>query len=430
MSDLNADLLSPALPDTVTRRDSEAWAQGADRAGSIVEAGAGIPAAAPSPSVAPIRVAHVFKVFIPEVNGGIPEIIRLLAAGLVHRCRSEVLVSRVRGPGVSEIVEGIVVHRAGALKSVWSMPISPSFPLLVWGAAKRVDVVDYHAPFPLVDLAVSLWFPRRTALIVHWHSEIIAQRRMLPIVGPFIRRTLRRADRIVVSTPAMIEQSPFLKPFADKCVVIPYGIDVDYWKDLDTGDIARIAELRALHPRLIVATGRLVPYKGFGVLIDAMRDVDGTLVIVGTGPLESALRRQIEEAGLGDRVHLVGYLERPELRCLLHACRVFTMPSVEESETFGIAQVEAMACGKPVVNTRLLTGVPWVARDGSEAMTVPPGSADALAKALTHVLDHEEEAAAMGARSLQRAETTFSFTTFLNATLTTISDALRERRSS
>src|SRR5687768_1325341 len=106
---------------------------------------------------------------------------------------------------------------------------------------------------------------------------------MLPIVGPFIRRTLRRADRIVVSTPAMIEQSPFLKPFADKCVVIPYGIDVDYWKDLDTGDIARIAEWRALHPRLIVATGRLVPYKGFGVLIDAMRDVDGTLVIVGTG---------------------------------------------------------------------------------------------------------------------------------------------------
>ena len=75
---------------------------------------------------------------------------------------------------------------------------------------------------------------------------------------------------------------------------------------------------------------------------------------------------------MGDRVHLVGYLERRELKCLLHACRVFTMPSVEESETFGIAQVEAMACGKPIVNTRLLTGVPWVARDGIEAVTVPP----------------------------------------------------------
>jgi glycosyltransferase involved in cell wall biosynthesis len=307
------------------------------------------------------------------------------------------------------------------------MPISPSFPFLVWGVAKRVDVVDYHAPFPLVDLAVSLWFPRRTALIVHWHSEIIAQRRMLPIVGPFIRRTLRRADRIVVSTPAMIEQSPFLKPFADKCVVIPYGIDVDYCKDLDTGDIARIAELRALHPRLIVATGRLVPYKGFGVLIDAMRDVDGTLVIVGTGPLESALRRQIEEAGLGDRVHLVGYLERPELRCLLHACRVFTMPSVEESETFGIAQVEAMACGKPVVNTRLLTGVPWVARDGSEAMTVPPGNPDALAASLSFLLDHPGDAAAMGARSLLRAETTFSFGTFLSETLKVYQDTVKEK---
>jgi glycosyltransferase involved in cell wall biosynthesis len=418
MSDLNADLFSPEPLQAFARRGT-----------GTNTPGAGSPAD-DSPAIPSISVAHVFKVFIPEINGGIPEIMRLLAAGLVHRCRSEVLVSRVRDPGASEIVEGIEVHRAGALRSVWSMPISPSFPFLVWDAAKRVDVVDYHAPFPLVDLAVSLWFPKRTALIVHWHSEIIAQRRLLPIVGPFIRRTLARADRIIVSTPAMIEQSPFLKPFAEKCVVIPYGIDVDYWKRLDAADEERIAELQALHPRLIVATGRLVPYKGFDVLIDAMRDVDGALVIVGTGALETALRGQIEEAGLGDRVHLVGYLERRELKCLLHACRVFTMPSVEESETFGIAQVEAMACGKPIVNTRLLTGVPWVARDGIEALTVPPGSRDALAEALTRVLDHEEEAAALGAGSLQRAETTFSFATFLSATLKVFNDALKARNSS
>jgi glycosyltransferase involved in cell wall biosynthesis len=166
------------------------------------------------------------------------------------------------------------------------------------------------------------------------------------------------------------------------------------------------------------------------VLIDAMRDVDGTLIIIGTGALETDLRLRIEEAGLGDRVHLVGYLERRELKCLLHACRVFTMPSVEESETFGIAQVEAMACGKPVVNTRLLTGVPWVARDGIEALTVPPGSRDALAEALTRVLDHEEEAAALGARGLRRAETTFSFTTFLDSTLKVFNDALKARKQS
>jgi glycosyltransferase involved in cell wall biosynthesis len=142
------------------------------------------------------------------------------------------------------------------------------------------------------------------------------------------------------------------------------------------------------------------------------------------------LRQRIEEAGLEERVRLVGYLERRELKCLLHACRVFTMPSVEESETFGIAQVEAMACGKPIVNTRLLTGVPWVARDGIEARTVPPGSASALADALTRVLDHEDEAAAMGARSLRRAETTFSFSTFLMDTLKVFSDAVKARCAS
>jgi glycosyltransferase involved in cell wall biosynthesis len=420
MSEVNADLLSP---EPLSPEPLGAIAEGSPEA--VVRdatAGPGDPSSDPA-----IRVAHIFKVFIPEINGGIPEIMRLLAAGLTRWCRSEVLVSRVRGPGASEIVEGIEVHRAGALRSVWSMPISPTFPIFVWQTAQRVDVVDYHAPFPLADLAVSLWFPRRTALIVHWHSEIIAQRRMLPVIGPFIRRTLRRADRIVVSTPAMIEQSPFLKPFAGKCVVIPYGIDVDYWKKLDDADLRRIGELRALHPRLILATGRLVAYKGFNVLIEAMRKVDGTLVIVGTGALESDLRAQIAEAGIGDRVNLVGYLERRELKCLLHACRVFTMPSVEESETFGIAQVEAMACGKPIVNTRLLTGVPWVARDGLEAVTVEPSDPDALAEALAHVLDHEEEAVAMGACSLRRAETTFSFGTFLSETLKIFKDTVKER---
>ncbi|EWY36493.1 glycosyl transferase [Skermanella stibiiresistens SB22] len=378
--------------------------------------------------VAPLKVAHAFKVFIPEVNGGIPEVMRLLAQGLAKRCRAEVLVSRVQGSGGSDIAEGIEVHRTSALRSVWSMPISPGYPLAFWLTARRVDVIDHHAPFPLVDLAVSLWFPKKTALIVHWHSEIVAQKRLLPLVGPFIRRTLRRADRIIVSTPAMIERSPFLKPFAGKCAVIPYGIDIDAWTRLTEGQRRRIKEIKALHPRLIVATGRLVPYKGFGVLIDAMRAVDGDLIIVGTGPLEGALRQRIAEAGLTDRVTLVGYLERPELQCLLHACDVFTLPSVEDSETFGIAQAEAMACGKSIVNTRLSTGVPWVARDGIEALTVTPGSAPELSHALGHLLDHPDAAAAMGRRGRERAEDLFGLKGFLDHTFDTYRRALEGRR--
>lgn len=382
----------------------------------------------PPPGAALLKIAHAFKVFIPEVNGGIPEVMRLLAAGLAGRCRSEVLVSRVKGGGGSELVEGIEVHRSSSLRSVWSMPISPGYPMDLWSTARRVDVVDYHAPFPLVDLAVSLWFPRKTALVVHWHSEIVAQRRILPVVGPFIRRALRRADRIIVSAPVMIEQSPFLRAVAAKCAVVPYGIDVDRWATPGDAQRHRIQEIRALHPRLIVATGRLVSYKGFDVLVEAMRRVRGDLVIVGTGPLEEALRRQIAASGLQDRITLVGYLERQELQCLLHACRVFTLPSVEKSETFGIAQAEAMACGRPVVNTSLPTAVPWVARDGIEALTVPPGAAAPLAEALNHLLDHEDMAAAMGRRGRERAESLFSLKSFLDRTFDVYRQAVEERR--
>jgi glycosyltransferase involved in cell wall biosynthesis len=82
------------------------------------------------------------KVFIPEINGGIPEIMRLLAAGLTRWCRSEVLVSRVRGPGGSEIVEGIEVYRAGALKSVWSLEAMASgTPMLASATGSILEVV-------------------------------------------------------------------------------------------------------------------------------------------------------------------------------------------------------------------------------------------------------------------------------------------------
>ena len=212
-----------------------------------------------------LNVLHAYKVYAPEVVGGIPEVIRQLAMGLSASCRAEILVSRTSGFGSVETGEGAPIRRTPSLGSLASMPIAPSYPFHLWGSARRADLVAYHAPFPLVDLTVSTHFPSDTALVVHWHSEIVAQRRLLPLVAPLIRRTLRRADRIIVSSPAMIERSPFLGPFAEKCAVIPYGIDLDQWTALTPSQQVHVEQLRALHPRLVVAAGRLVRYKGYDV---------------------------------------------------------------------------------------------------------------------------------------------------------------------
>jgi glycosyltransferase involved in cell wall biosynthesis len=158
--------------------------------------------------------------------------------------------------------------------------------------------------------------------------------------------------------------------------------------------------------------GRLVPYKGFPVLIEAMRDLDAQLVIIGEGPQRRQLEQQILESGLSDRVVLAGRVDADELRIMLRSANVFAFPSILPSETFGIAQLEAMACGLPVVNTSLPTGVPWVARHEREALTVPPGDSQALAYALRDLLDQPALARQLGEAGKLRARTLFSHEQF------------------
>jgi len=353
-------------------------------------------------------VLHLFKVAVPDVYGGIPVTMDLLARGLSDRFSTSVLTARARGPGVLESRDGVPVRRCATLFTVRSLPLAPAYPLRCWLEARRADLVHAHFPFPLTDLALAVGLPRRCRLLVQLHSDIVSQRLLkLPLL-PAVRRFLARADAIVVSSRRYLEHVRLLAPHRDRCRVIPLGVEPEAWGRLDEQDEARVSALRERHPRLLAAVGRLVPYKGFSVLLDALHEVDAELWLVGEGPAERSLRARVGALGLAGRVHLPGRLPRPELKRLLHAARALVLPSVAENETFGVVQLEAMACGTPVVNTRLPTGVPWVARHGREGLTVPPGDPDALARALRQLLDDPAEARRLGAGARRRVEERFS----------------------
>jgi len=139
-----------------------------------------------------------------------------------------------------------------------------------------------------------------------------------------------------------------------------------------------------------------------------MAEVSGRLLIIGAGPLRLRLERQATVRGIKDRVVFLGEIQNRDVIPYYHAADVFVLPSVARSEAFGIVQLEAMACGKPVVNTRLDSGVPFVSPHGVTGLTVPPAKPRALADAINLLLSDAERRAEFGKAGRRRVRQEFS----------------------
>ena len=358
-----------------------------------------------------MRILQVNKLYDPWI-GGVETVAQDIADGLNGRDGISVvnLVCQPRGARKVEEVHGVPTYRAASWGMVSGMPLSWDFFRLFRMLAKDADVIILHHPFPLAFVAYRL-FGDKKRVVVWYHSDIVRQRiAKLPFL-PFIRFALRRADHIFVSNKAIIKNSAMLRDISDKCRVIYFGIDPGRFRQTD--EIRRKADeiRRAYGAPLVLSVGRLIYYKGFLYLIAAMKDVPAHLLIVGSGPMRGALEREIAELHLEDRVHIIDAV--PDLVPYYHVCDIFVLSSSEPSEVFGIVQIEAMACGKPVVNTALPTGVPEVSIDGVTGRTVSPRDVAELGAALREILSDKEEYRRFSENALTEVAKRFTKTRFL-----------------
>jgi glycosyltransferase involved in cell wall biosynthesis len=342
-----------------------------------------------------LKVLHVGK-FYPPHPGGMESHLGLLCRELRREVDVEVVVSN-RGPRTEvETIDGVRVTRIGSLLTVAAASLSPGMARAI--RAARADLVHFHHPNPTAVLSY-LASGHRGPLVVTYHSDIVRQRVLGAAFNPILHRFLGRARAIIASSPSYAASSPVLGRHADRVRVIPFGIDTAHFGEADEAAVREIREQYG--PRIVLGVGRLVYYKGFEYLVRAMRQVQAHLLIAGEGPLRSSLEQLAADSGVADCVSFPGGV--PDLRPLYHAADVFALPSVARSEAFGIVQLEAMACGLPVVNTALDTGVPFVSPHGVTGLTVPPADADALAGALRTLLDDAELRERMGRAGAGRA---------------------------
>jgi glycosyltransferase involved in cell wall biosynthesis len=230
------------------------------------------------------------------------------------------------------------------------------------------------------------------SIVVHLHGRVVESQGPHPVS---IR--IPGADVVIATSRAVADQAIGVRPH----VVYP-GVEIPDNESRGTV-IPHVTTAR-----VIGTAGRLVPIKGIVYLIRALASLrteipDLRLEIAGSGPERSTIENEIRSHGLTDCVTFLDW--QAELLPVFARWDIFVLPSLEES--FGIAALEAMAAGLPVVATAV-GGVPELVEDGRTGWLVPPANPNALADRLRGLLLDPEERRAMGAAGQARARESFS----------------------
>lgn len=350
-----------------------------------------------------MKVLHIGKYYPPHW-GGMETALKDICEVLAPRVDLEALVASDSPAAVTETVGGVRVSRLASFGTLFSQPI-------VAGLLRRLhrvnaDLVHLHEPNPLAMIAFLL-SGSAAPLVVHYHSDIVRQRRLRWLYRPWLEWGLSRAAAIVAGSEELVRSSPVLARWRHKCVVIPFGIDLTPFLAIERGTAT--VGTSAAEPPLILAVGRLAYYKGFHYLVEAMRSLPGArLAIVGEGEERNALERRIAALGLASRIELPGRVPEAQLAGWYQRASLFCLPSCERSEAFGLVQLEAMGAGLPVVSTDLPTGMRAVNRHEETGLVVPPHDVPALAAALARLSTDASLRCRLGAAARRRALTLYS----------------------
>lgn len=353
-----------------------------------------------------LNVLLVNKLYYPVI-GGVETHVRDLARFLPEDIKRKVLVATERVLCRTEKIDGVEVKKSFNLGTFKSSPVPPTFPFCLKKYEKWADIYHFHFPFPPGEISF-LTARVKKPLVVTYHSDIVRQKTLLKAYRPLLERFLNRADKIIATSSNYIETSPYLSKRKEKCKVVPLGVNLSDLK-LDSNQKKEVEKIRkSINKPIILFVGRLIYYKGIEYLIKALKNVDAELLIVGKGPLEEDLKNLAKKLKVFKRIRFFPHLSYGELVTMYHACDIFCLPSIERSEAFGIVQLEAQACEKPVVSTELGTGTSFANLDGVTGFVVPPKDVESLSEALNKLVESSALRTELGKQARKRVEKEFT----------------------
>ena len=359
-----------------------------------------------------MKILQISNYYFPFI-GGIEQVTRDCSDALKGEHEVKVFCfNHEKGDKIDE-VDGVEIIRAGCFAKVASQSLSFSYGKLLKKTLREFapDVVIFHYPNPFAAhfLLKRLKRLKNCKLIVWWHLDITKQKILGKLFKGQNKRLLRRADKVVATSPKYIEGSRFLQSVREKCVVIPCCVN-DSRMHPDAGVLARAEELKKENEgkTVCLAMGTHVPYKGIEYLVRASKLLDENFLvwIGGRGPLTEELKALAAD---DKKVTFLGRVENDELVSRILACDIFCFPSITKNEAFGIALAEAMAYAKPAVTFTIEgSGVNYVSLNGLTGIEVENRNVAAYAEAIKKLASDAQLRKTYGENAKRRVEELFT----------------------
>lgn len=279
-------------------------------------------------------------------------------------------------------------------------------------AERGAELVFVDPAFPIGAIGPRLDCPY--AVVTHG-AEITVYRRV-PLVASVMRRVFRRAAGVVAAGGYPARQAEAAAGTSLDGLVIPPGVDTQRFRPLTDDERTAVRERRGIDPDrpLVLGLSRLVPRKGFDILVEAVAPLTGVqLAIAGDGRDRERLERRVARQGMADRTHFLGRVPDDDLPALYACADVFSMLCRDrwrglEQEGFGIVFLEAAACGVPAIAGRS-GGSHEAVIDGRTGFVVEPRDVAEVRGRLLDLLDDDGRRQTMGEVARARAVAEFDY---------------------
>lgn len=363
-----------------------------------------------------MKILQISNYYEPHI-GGIEQVSKGIAEALKGDDKIEQKVfcfNHDKGDAEDE-VDGVKIIRCGCQTKIASQSLSLSYGKILKKTIKNFapDVIIFHYPNPFAAHYLLKYIPKDCKLVLYWHLDITKQK----FLGKFFiaqnEKLLKRAEKIVATSPNYIEGSPYLSANRERCIVIPNRINSDGF------NVSRETEEKAAAIRekdegkiICFALGRHVPYKGMEYLVRASKLLGDNykIYIGGEGELTGSLKSLAAD---DKNVDFLGRVKQDELAAYFCACDIFCFPSITKNEAFGLALAEAMSFGKPTVTFTIEgSGVNYVSLNGVTGIEVENRNVEKYAEAIKTLAEDGALRAKYGAAAKERVKELFTAATF------------------